>query len=224
MPIPFQKYLAELRYRKGWTQQEAADALQITQASYSRWELGKSIPSRNKDAKIAETFGVPLAELRKSIEWSLQGAQRVTANSEGETFEERFLAVPILGEVAAGKPKDMDPDSDPLTLRDEVGPLPDGAFAVRVQGYSMSSDSPSSTKSLPSGCVVVCKPADGIPPEDLIGHVVCVRLEGEEHLIKELQREAGKFVLISWNRSFAPIMIDSPAAIEGVALFALNAL
>ena len=47
-----------LRKRKGWSQEELADKLDISRQSVSKWELGASIPDLDKIIKLSELFDV----------------------------------------------------------------------------------------------------------------------------------------------------------------------
>ena len=47
-----------LRKRKGWSQEELADKLDISRQSVSKWELGASIPDLDKIIKLSDLFDV----------------------------------------------------------------------------------------------------------------------------------------------------------------------
>ena len=46
------------RKKKGWSQEELADKLDVSRQSVSKWEGGLSIPEVEKIVKMAELFGV----------------------------------------------------------------------------------------------------------------------------------------------------------------------
>lgn len=52
-----------LREKAGLTQIELASALNVKQASVSRWERGDSMPSADKLPEIAKIFGCRIEEL-----------------------------------------------------------------------------------------------------------------------------------------------------------------
>lgn len=54
--------LAELRRAKGLTQQEVAEALDVSRQAISRWEVGATEPSLDNLAFLSRLYGVPLDE------------------------------------------------------------------------------------------------------------------------------------------------------------------
>jgi transcriptional regulator with XRE-family HTH domain len=62
--IRFKKRLRELRKRKDWTQEQAAEKCAIGMKMYQLYELGiKSNPSLIQVEKIASGFGIDVSEL-----------------------------------------------------------------------------------------------------------------------------------------------------------------
>lgn len=59
------EFLKALRKSKGYTQQEVADELYVTQKTVSRWENGDGIPDINIITSVAEFYGVTVDELLK---------------------------------------------------------------------------------------------------------------------------------------------------------------
>lgn len=55
--------LTELRKQSGLSQQELAEALDVSRQAVSRWETGASAPSTEKLIELARLYGVPLDEL-----------------------------------------------------------------------------------------------------------------------------------------------------------------
>lgn len=55
-----------LREKAGLTQLELAGALNVKQASVSRWENGDSMPSADKLPELAKIFGCSIDDLYKS--------------------------------------------------------------------------------------------------------------------------------------------------------------
>ena len=70
-----------LRKRKGWSQEELADRLDISRQSVSKWELGASVPDLDKIIKLSELFDVTTDYLLKD------DAQEIACDVS-ETFEE----------------------------------------------------------------------------------------------------------------------------------------
>ena len=59
------EFLKALRKSKGYTQQEVAEALYVTQKTVSRWENGEGIPDINIIVSVAEFYDVTVDELLK---------------------------------------------------------------------------------------------------------------------------------------------------------------
>lgn len=55
--------LARLRTKKGFTQQEVADSLNISQPAYHKWETDTSRPTAEKLLKICDLYEIELSEL-----------------------------------------------------------------------------------------------------------------------------------------------------------------
>lgn len=55
--------LARLRTNKGFTQQEVADSLNVSQPAYHKWETDIARPTTEKLLKICELFDVEINEL-----------------------------------------------------------------------------------------------------------------------------------------------------------------
>jgi DNA-binding XRE family transcriptional regulator len=58
--------LAEERYKRGWTQKLVSEAIGVTWARLSWWELGKSIPRIDFLVKLCELYDLPV-----QIRWSM---------------------------------------------------------------------------------------------------------------------------------------------------------
>lgn len=61
----FGAFLSELRREKGWTQQELADRLFVSNKAVSKWERGQSLPDIALLTPLADALGVSVAELLK---------------------------------------------------------------------------------------------------------------------------------------------------------------
>lgn len=55
--------LAEMRDRKGWSQNELAEALGVTQGAVANWESGIRLPRPRTLQKLAGLFDVTIDEL-----------------------------------------------------------------------------------------------------------------------------------------------------------------
>lgn len=59
--------LRKLRDNAGWSQQEVADRLYISQAAYSRLEKGEIEMTLSRLLRIREIYNVPLTELIQGL-------------------------------------------------------------------------------------------------------------------------------------------------------------
>ena len=66
------KRIIELRNAKGISQQQLADAMDVSRQSVSKWETGTSIPDLDKLMKLADYFDITLDELVKGKEAKAQ--------------------------------------------------------------------------------------------------------------------------------------------------------
>lgn len=61
--MAFGDRLQEVRRRNGLTQEQFAEALQVSRQAVSRWESGRSYPEMDKIVYICNRYGVPISEL-----------------------------------------------------------------------------------------------------------------------------------------------------------------
>lgn len=64
--LKFGKYLAQLRKEKGWTQEELAEQLHVTNKAISKWERGAGFPDIQTLEPLAEVLDVNILELLHS--------------------------------------------------------------------------------------------------------------------------------------------------------------
>ena len=118
-----------------------------------------------------------------------------------------YMALPVLGRVAAGAPIGADIGSDEQLLLDRhcFDPMPD--YLLRVQGDSMRDDG------ILDGDLVAVKRT----PEATNGRIVVARIDGEI-TIKRLRTTADAVLLLPRNPDYAPIVVpaDADFAIEGL--------
>jgi transcriptional regulator with XRE-family HTH domain len=72
--------IAEIRTRKGWKQQDLADALQVTWRQVARWEAGSSNFTVATLNKLAKTLGCSVTEFYKIPKTSKPKAGRPPKN------------------------------------------------------------------------------------------------------------------------------------------------
>ncbi|MCR4961335.1 MAG: helix-turn-helix domain-containing protein [Lachnospiraceae bacterium] len=81
--LEFAPYLSGLRKKRGITQKQLADYLNVSVSAVSKWERGKCLPEITKLEEIAAFFEVPLSEVLECTEHS----------DKEETVESNTLAV-----------------------------------------------------------------------------------------------------------------------------------
>ena len=70
----FGNNLYRLRKLRGWTQQELADQLGVTNRSVSKWETGETLPETGQLIPLADAFGVTMDELLRGPKAPLAAA------------------------------------------------------------------------------------------------------------------------------------------------------
>jgi repressor LexA len=117
------------------------------------------------------------------------------------------LGLPLIGSVAAGSPL--------LAVENQLGRMPMSAnfftpkadYLLKVRGNSMVD-----VGILDGDLLAVHKTS-----EARSGQIVVARL-GEEVTVKRLKRSGKRIELIAENPDFAPIVVDGPLEIEGIAV------
>lgn len=167
-----------LRKRAGYSQEQVARKLGITQGSISQWENGITEPDTGTLAQLAKMFSVPLdffisEEPRRDLD-----SIRITRQ-----------AVPIVGEIACG---------EPITAQQNIegyADLPDGVhadFALRCKGDSME-------PTFIHGDLVLIRNSPDFQP----GQIAAVGIEGEA-LLKHVYRQGDSILCVSENPAYAP--------------------
>jgi repressor LexA len=167
-----------LRKRAGYSQEQVARKLGITQGSISQWENGITEPDTGTLAQLAKMFSVPLdffisEEPRRDLD-----SIRITRN-----------AVPIVGDIACG---------EPITAQQNIegyADLPDGVhadFALRCKGDSME-------PTFIHGDLVLIRQSPDFQP----GQIAAVGIEGEA-ILKHVYRQGDQILCVSENPAYAP--------------------
>ena len=68
--------LAELRSRSGLSQQDVAEALEVSRQAVSRWETGAAVPGRDSLLALSRLFGVSVEELVSPAELAAPPAEK----------------------------------------------------------------------------------------------------------------------------------------------------
>ena len=186
--------IKRLRREKGYSQEQLARKLNVTQGAVSHWEKGTSNPEAAQLLAMAQIFGVTLDQF--------------TDDSPLRDFDGiniKKAAIPIVGEIACGTP---------ITAEENIegyADLPDGIradFALRCKGDSM-------TPTFLDGDLVLIRQQ----PEVENGQIAAVNIDGEATLKHVYFHENG-LMLTADNPKYAPIFVpkDSEITIHGLAV------
>ena len=55
--------IVSLRGERGWSQEDLAQALEVSRQSVSKWETDRSVPELDKLIKLSDLFGLTLDQL-----------------------------------------------------------------------------------------------------------------------------------------------------------------
>ena len=91
--------LSALRKSKGLTQQEIAEALNVSRQAVSRWEVGTAAPSLDNLACLSRLYGVPLDDFIKD-----ETAEKVPAEIPAEAPSEEPVGAPAAAPSKTGGP------------------------------------------------------------------------------------------------------------------------
>lgn len=191
----FGKNIKRLRLGAGYSQEQLARKLGISQGAISQWEQGKTVPDTPMLLQLAQIFGVSLNDFADdSPRRDLDGVIVMRKN-----------AAPIIGEVACGTPITAEQNVEGYT------DLPDGVhadFALRCKGDSM-------VPTFADGDLVLIRQQ----PDVENGQIAAVGIDGEATL-KHVYKSASGVILVSDNPNYAPIQttIGENVVIYGLAI------
>ncbi len=107
------------------------------------------------------------------------------------------FAIPILGAIAAGYPIESYPETDTMTLPEEMG-ADENCYLLRVRGDSMIDDH------ICDGDMVLVRKAEFAKP----GQTVVALVDGREATLKRYYPERGKIRLQPANITMAPMVLE----------------
>ena len=172
------KNIRYLRKRAGYSQEQVARKLEVTQGTVSQWENGLTEPDTRTLAQLAQMFSVPLDYFLSEEPHRDLDSIRITRQ-----------AVPIVGEIACG---------EPITAQQNIegyADLPDGVhadFALRCKGDSME-------PTFMHGDLVLIRNSPDFQP----GQIAAIGIEGEA-LLKHVYRQGENILCVSENPAYAP--------------------
>lgn len=162
--------------------------------------FGFNVAAAQKHLKALETKGV--IEL---LPGKARGIRLVGAPAAAN--DTTLITLPILGQVAAGRPIDPQADYDGQMLFDRATFFPQPDYLLRVKGHSMRDDG------ILDGDLIAVRRANVAENNQ----IVVARLDGEI-TVKRLRRARGRILLMPRNPDFEPIEVppDAEFGIEGL--------
>src|SRR5437870_231224 len=126
----------------------------------------------------------------------------LVGNSKGRQAQPRLVRVPIVGRIAAGAP--IEAIEDPADVVElPVGSVPEGCFALRVQGTSMIDDH------IEDGDVVVIRPQQDVDDGDIAVAIVSDVTQNGGATLKRFYREGDNVRLQPRNPTMQPIIVPN---------------
>lgn len=188
--------IKRLRKTSGYSQDQLAKLLGVTQGAVSQWEKGRTIPDTPYMLEMAKIFGVPLDEFTNNQPFR-----------DLDAVNMRRAALPVLGTIPCGKLNQPD-----LNQCDNID-MPDGVsadFALICKGDSME-------PTFRDGDYVLIRSQENVEN----GQIAAVNVAGETTL-KHVYHQTGGLLLIADNSKYSPIFApyseDEPIIIHGLAV------
>lgn len=188
----------------------------------SRWENGLATPSDEQAKTVARLLDIPWDEMYRALQderlnGTTKWQRQYEKNPGGKPtdFVERLCNIKVVE-----NPEEEGEGSHPVHdyLWTGFENIPAGTFAVRAEGDSMAG--PPGRLSITPGALVVFKPAEGIPQKKLLKKVVLVKLEDGEEVIRLLERQGSRWLLLAFNPAYPTITVAPESLdITGVAMF-----
>ena len=178
--------LKKLRKQRGETQQQIADMLGLSRASYTKYENGMHEPSFEVLNSLAKHFGV-------TVDYILgRSTGSNLPNSSGGVW------IPVVGRVAAGIPIEAieeieDYEEIPKDMAEQGE-----HFALRVQGNSME-------PRIVNGDVVIVRRQNDCET----GDIAVVLVDGNDATIKRIKKGPAGMMLIPSNPAFEPVFYSN---------------
>ena len=180
--------IKRLRVGKGYSQEQLARKIGISQGAVSQWEKGKTTPDTLTLMELAKIFEVSFDTLTEEAPVRDLDSVRVIRS-----------AIPIIGDIACGSPILAEEN------REGYADLPEGVradFALRCKGDSM-------VPTFLDGDLVLIRQQ----PEVENGQIAAVAIDGEVTL-KHVYRNQDGLMLTAENPLFAPITVSADSGRE----------
>lgn len=181
--------LRQLRKERGVTQQQLADALNVSGSLISKYESSDVLPSNDILVRIAELFNV-------STDYLLGRSDSCTSLRRPAPSTDHSKWIPIVGRIQAGTPTEAIedvPSPDDLDEWEEINTDEyHGDFvALRIRGASME-------PKFSEGDVVIVRRQ----PDVESGDIAVVLVNGEEGTVKKIKKDILGIYLIPTNPAF----------------------
>lgn len=193
--------IKRLRKNADLTQAELAKKVGVTRATVTQWETGWSQPRMGALEKLADAFGITMAEL-------VSDTSRIPFPNAIKPQPAKTAPVPLYGRVHAGKP------CDPIVYDDEKIEIPAHLLDLDPETYALISEGDCMNNIYPEGCTIAVAP--NLPPSN--GSVAVVSIDGRDAVMRRLYRTAHTLILApdSTNPEHEDIVItdDSDHTVE----------
>jgi len=181
----------------------AEAGISIGNSTLHRALLGQGGNRLQSLGKIARFFDVTVDQLLQPD----LGAD----SSETKVWKPNRRRLPIISWVQAGMWRDVEDnfhpgDADEWAVAFESNPGKN-AFALRVQGDSMTSPIPGA-RTFPEGTIIIVDPGRAAGPGD---YVIAKDVQTQQATFKQLITDGGRWFLRPLNPSYPTIEIDDPA-------------
>lgn len=175
----FNDTLRALRQKRDMTQAEVARELFISQAAYSKYEVGTSSPNPETLARLTDVLGV-------SVDY-------LVGNGAGPK-RLGYIRIPVLSRVAAGIP--IDAIEDIIDWEDiSAAAAGDGEyFGLQIKGHSME-------PKISDGDIVIVRRQ----PDVDSGDIAVVLVNGDDATVKRVKKTPQGVTLIPSNPAYDPM-------------------
>lgn len=211
--------IRQLRLAKGWSQQELASKLNVTNVAVSQWERGVKQPKMEMREALCDLFNVNMEYLNGNwdkISRLLSEEEAILLDSRREQNSrlgnQTFARVPVLGYVAAGIP--IEEIEDIVDYEEIPAELLRGGkkyFGLVLRGDSME-------PRMYDGDVVIVQKQDDAES----GEYVIAAVNGDHATCKRLMKYRDSIALVSLNSKYDPMIFtneevqEKPVTILGV--------
>lgn len=188
--------IRKLRLDADMTQAQLAGQVGVSRATVTQWESGWSQPRMGAIEKLANVFGVTIAEIVDE------------KNAKSNVMASKSGYVPLRGRVHAGTP------TDPDVIDGKQVAIPQFLIDSDPDCYACESEGDCMNRVYPEGCIIVVSPNK----EPINGSVAVVMIDGHDAVMRRMYRTANTLVLSpdSFNPENKDIVItaDSDHTVE----------